>query len=324
MNKVVMITEYSLNESNGSILRVKRQVEGLKENNLNNVSIIDNFNKNSIKPKDSLIHAQQLTGQFFDKKTYIADIHGIAELETKAKTLQYPYHSWKKWAYYVKSYQYKKLENKVWTNSLHLICASDAIYDRVKNIQNATVVRPAVKMDEFNATKCNKLRIAVVGPFLPGTQNYDWKLISYCAKKLPEIEFVFIGTVDKFFKEKLNIKNSTFLGRVENYAEALSSCSVLFSPYPKSSHIIGSKTKMLEAGACQMPVITTPQGALGMPDDVILTCQTKEEFVKKLQELNDDGIRNSIGKEFQKIVKIKYNADIEIKKLIKVYKEFLN
>jgi len=37
MNKVVMITEYSLNESNGSILRVKRQVEGLKENNLNNV-----------------------------------------------------------------------------------------------------------------------------------------------------------------------------------------------------------------------------------------------------------------------------------------------
>ena len=46
MNKVVMITEYSLNESNGSILRVKRQVEGLKENNLNNVSIMDNFNKN--------------------------------------------------------------------------------------------------------------------------------------------------------------------------------------------------------------------------------------------------------------------------------------
>ena len=73
-----------------------------------------------------------------------------------------------------------------------------------------------------------------------------------------------------------------------------------------------------------MPVITTPQGALGMPDNVILTCQTKEEFVKKLQDLNDDGIRNSIGKEFQKIVKIKYNADIEIKKLIKVYKEFLN
>ena len=65
MDKVVMITEYSLNESNGSILRVKRQVEGLKNNNMNNVSIIDNFNKNSVKPKDSLIHAQQLTGKFF-------------------------------------------------------------------------------------------------------------------------------------------------------------------------------------------------------------------------------------------------------------------
>ena len=68
MNKVVMITEYSLDESNGSILRVKRQVEGLKNNNLNNVSIMDNFNKNSVKPEDSLIHAQQLTGRFFEKK----------------------------------------------------------------------------------------------------------------------------------------------------------------------------------------------------------------------------------------------------------------
>ena len=324
MNKVVMITEYSLNDSNGSILRVKRQVEGLKENNLNNVSIMDNFNKNSIKPKDSLIHAQQLSGRFFEKKKYIADIHGIAELETKAKTLQYPYSSWKKWAYHVKSYQYKKLENKVWSNSLHLICASDAIYDRVKNIQNATVVRPAVKINEFSTTKCNKLRVAVVGPFLPGTQNYDWKLISYCLKKLPEIEFVFIGSADKFFKEKLNLPNSTFLGKVENYAESLSSCSVLLSPYPESSHIIGSKTKMLEAGACKMPVITSRTGALGMSDDLLVVCDSKEEFVKKLNDLKDEKIRQDIGGKFQNEVGKKYNSDIEIKKLIKVYQEFLN
>jgi glycosyltransferase involved in cell wall biosynthesis len=324
MNKVVMITEYSLNESNGSILRVKRQVEGLKENNLNNVSIMDNFNKNSVKPKDSLIHAQQLTGKFFEKKTYIVDIHGIAELETKAKTLQYPYSSWKKWGYYVKSYQYKKLENKVWSNSLHIICASDAIYDRVKNIQNATVVRPAVKINEFVTTKCNKLRVAVVGPFLSGTQNYDWKLISYCLKKLPEIEFIFIGTADKFFKEKLNLPNSTFLGKVENYAESLSSCSVLLAPYPEFSHIIGSKTKMLEAGACKMPVITTPQGALGMPEDSLIVCKSNKEFVDRLQYLKDEQARQDYGEKFQKIVKEKYNADIEIKKLIRVYKEFLN
>jgi len=324
MNKVVMITEYSLNESNGSILRVKRQVEGLKENNLNNISIIDNFNKNSVKPKGSLIHAQQLTGRFFAKKTYIADIHGIAELETKAKTLQYPYHSWKKWGYYAKSFQLEKLENKVWKNSLHLICASDAIYEKVKNIQSATVVRPAVKINEFSTTKCNKLRVAVVGPFLPGTQNYDWKLISYCLKKLPEIEFVFIGTADKFFKEKLNLPNSTFLGKVENYAESLSSCSVLLAPYPEFSHIIGSKTKMLEAGACKMPVITTPQGALGMPEDSIIVCKSNKEFVDRLQYLKDEQARQDYGEKFQKIVKGKYNADIEIKKLIRVYKEFLN
>ncbi len=324
MNKVVMITEYSLNESNGSIVRVKRQVDGLKENNFNNISIIDNFNKNSVRPKDSLIHAQQLTGRFFEEKTYIADIHGIAALETRAKTLQYPYHSWKKWGYFVRSYQYKKLEKKVWENSLHLICASDAIYDRVKDIQSATIVRPAVKIDEFSPTNCEKLRIAVVGPFLPGTQNYDWSLISYCVQKLNDIEFVFIGSADEFFKEKLNFRNTKFLGRVDNYVDSLSSCSVLLSPYPESSHIIGSKTKMLEAGACQMPVITTPTGALGMPEDLLVVCSSKEEFVKKIEYLKDEKIRREQGRKFRIEVEKKYNADTEIKKLINVYQEFLD
>lgn len=323
MNKVVMTTEYSLNQSNGSIVRVKREVEALKKNNFNNVSIIDNFNKNTTIPTDCLIHAQQHTGRFFDKKEYISDIHGIAALETRAKTLEYSYYSWKKWGYHVRSYQLKKLEEKIWKNSLHLICASDAIYDRVKDIQSATIVRPAVKVDEFSPTKCEKLRIAVVGPFLPGTQNYDWGLIRYCVQKLKDIEFIFIGTTDENFREKLNFSNTIFLGKVENYVEALSSCSVLLSPYPKSSHIIGSKTKMLEAGACQMPVITTPTGALGMPENLLIVCKSKEEFVEKLQYLKDEKIRRDYGKKFQEEVEKKYNTDIEIKKLIKVYEEFM-
>ena len=324
MEKVVITTEYPLDKSNGSVVRVKTEIESLKRNGFQNISVIDNFKKNTPKPTNCLIHAQQLTGRFFGKKKIITDIHGIAAFETRAKTREYPFHSWKKWGYYAKSFQLEKLENKVWKNSLHLICASDAIYEKVKNIQSATVVRPSVKINEFSTTKCNKLRVAVVGPFLPGTQNYDWKLISYCLKKLPEIEFVFIGTADKFFKEKLNLPNSTFLGKVENYAESLSSCSVLLAPYPEFSHIIGSKTKMLEAGACKMPVITTPQGALGMPEDSIIVCKSNKEFVDRLQYLKDEQARQDYGEKFQKIVKGKYNADIEIKKLIRVYKEFLN
>jgi glycosyltransferase involved in cell wall biosynthesis len=323
MNKVVMITEYSLDQSNGSIIRVKRQIEALQKNNFKNVSVIDNFQKNTTKPTDCLIHAQQLSGRFFEKKKYISDIHGIAAFETRAKTSQYPYHSWKKWGYYVKSYQLQKLENKVWKNSLHLICASDAIYDKVKDIQSATIVRPAVKINEFNPTKCEKLRVAVVGPFLPGTQNYDWSLIRYCIQKLKDIEFVFIGTADENFRKNLNFSNTKFLGRVENYVEALSSCSVLLSPYPESSHIIGTKTKMLEAGACQMPVITTPTGALGMPENLLVVCASNEEFVEKLQYLKDEKIRHDYGKKFQEEVEKKYNTDIEIKKLIKVYEEYM-
>lgn len=323
MDKVVMITEYSLNQSNGSIVRVKREIEALKKNNFSNVSVIDEFDEKTQKPKDCLIHAQQLTGRFFEKNTYISDIHGIAALETRAKTLEFPIYSWKKWGYFVRTFQLKKLEEKIWRNSLHLICASDAIYDRVKNIQSATIVRPAVKVEEFIPTNCENLRVAIVGPFLPGTQNYDWRLISYCVKKLKDVEFVFIGSSDEFFRSKLNFSNTKFLGKVENYAESLSSCSVLLSPYPKSSHIIGSKTKMLEAGACKMPVITTPTGALGMPEDLLIVCSSNEEFVKKLECLKDKKIREDFGEKFQSEIERKYNTDIEIKKLIKIYKEFL-
>ncbi len=319
-----MITEYSLNQSNGSVVRVKRQIESLKKNNFHNVSVIDDFKKNTPKPTNCLIHAQQLTGRFFEKKKYIVDIHGIASFETRAKTREFPLHSWKKWGYHVKSYQLKNLEEKIWKNSLHLICASDVIYDKVKNIQSATIVRPAVKVKEFTPTNCKNLRVAVVGPFLPGTQNYDWKLIKYCVQKLNDIEFVFIGASDKFFREQLNFSNTKFLGKVENYAESLSSCSVLLSPYPESSHIVGSKTKMLEAGACKMPVITSHTGALGMPDNFLVVCDSKEEFVKKLNDLKDEKIRQDIGEKFQNEVGKKYNTDIEIKKLIKVYQEFLD
>ena len=73
-----------------------------------------------------------------------------------------------------------------------------------------------------------------------------------------------------------------------------------------------------------MPVITSHTGALGMSDDLLVVCDSKEKFVKKLNDLKDEKIRQDIGEKFQNEVRKKYNADIEIKKLIKIYQEFLN
>jgi glycosyltransferase involved in cell wall biosynthesis len=325
MEKIVMVTEYPYHEPSGSTMRMKWELEALKRNGFSQISIIDKFNKNSIKPNDCLFHAQQLSGRFLKKKSYISDLHGIAFEEMWHKSFQYPLHSWKRWGFRTKSHLVKKMEENTWKNALHLICASDIIYDRVKNVQGATVVRNSVKIDDYPTTKGDELKVAVVGPFLPGTQNYQaLDLIRYCVKNLTDIEFVFIGSTNEYFKENLKFSNSTFLGKVENYIETLSTCNVLLSPYPESSYLTACPTKMLEAGACQMTVVTNESGARGSPDDLFLVGKSKIDLVNKLLYLKDENTRKTYGKKIRSEIEKNYNSDVEIKKLIKLYRELLN
>ncbi|MHA7733108.1 glycosyltransferase [Nitrosopumilus sp. S6] len=319
-----MVTEYAMNKPNGSVMRVKWESEALRRQGFSKISIIDNFNNKTKKPTNCLIHAQQLSGKFFEKKSYISDIHGIAFEETDYKSSSYSLFSYKKWWYRHSANTLEKLEKNIWKNSLHLVCASDLIYERVKNIQNATVVRNSVKIDDYNTSASESLKIAVVGPFLPGTQNYAvLEIILHCVKNLPDVDFIFIGSVDINFKKQLQFPNVHFLGKVENFIGELSKCSVLLSPYPEFSHILASKTKMLEAGACKMPVITSESGALGFSEEFLLIGQSKYDIVNHIISLKNENYRKEIGKKLYHEIKENYNADTEIKKLIKLYNEFI-
>jgi len=144
-----MVTEYSMDNPRGSIMRVKSEVEALRKQGFTNISIIDNFKKNYEKPSNCLIHAQQHSGRFFEKNTYISDLHGIAHEETWYKFFHKSLPLWKRWGFRTKSYFIKKLEQKIWKNAIHLVCASDLIYDIVKDFQNTTVIKNAVNLDDY-------------------------------------------------------------------------------------------------------------------------------------------------------------------------------
>ena len=319
-----MLTEYSMNKPNGSITRIKWQYEALCRQGFTKISILDNFKKNIKKPSNSLFHAQQHSGRFLEKKSYISDLHGIAFEEMWHKSFQYPLHSWKRWGFRTKSHYVKKLEKKIWANSLHLVCAGEMIYDKVKSIQSATIVRNAVNVNDYPITQHDDLRVAIVGPFLPGTQNYDeLELYHFCVKNLPNIDFDFIGNVSDDFKSLLPFSNVRFLGRVENYIDALSNCNILLSPYPEHSYLLAAPTKMLEAGACQIPIVTTQSGISGFPKDLVLIGKSKHDFVDKLLYLKDENIRKTYGKKLRQEIEKNYNADIEIKKLISLYNELM-
>ena len=324
MTKIIMVTEFKKNSPNGSVNRPKWEIEALQRKGFTNIELVDEFNKTKINQisDDSLIHAQQLSGRLLKKSKYIVDVHGLEYLHSSWLSKGYSFSSWRHWSFIAKKYFYKKLEHKIFRNSKHIICAGERIYDIVKNIQTATVVRNSVFLEKYKPTECKKLKVALVGPFLPGKINYfGLDMMKFVVKQSEDIEFVFIGPTDKNFKDALQFKNTKFTGKVDNYIETLRSCSVLLAPYPDYAYYLGSKTKFLEAAACEMPIITTPVGNLDFQNDYVCLGKTKQELVEQIHYLKNESVRKDLGKKLRNEISRKYNAEIEVDKLIKIYKE---
>lgn len=326
MKKISMITQHDMNTPNGSTIRPKWQFEALKKNNFEDVELIDNFNETKLnKISDTLIHAHQFSGKWIKDQKYFVDIHGLEHIQSLNLSHGFPIHSWKKYAYVAKSVYYKKFEINLFKNAAHLICSGEDIFEKVKKFQSSTIVRNGVLLNNFSPTTCIELKVAIVGPFLPGTLNYEGlDLIKKTVKGLPNIKFVVIGKTDHSFRDTLNFKNVEFLGLVDNYYEVLRSCSVLFSPYPSYAKYLGSKNKFLEAAACKMPIITTSSGAVDFNQDLLLIGDSSIELIKLIESMKNENERKNIGKSLRIEIEKNYNADIEIKKIIKLYNEFSN
>jgi len=324
MKKISIITQHDISSVNGSTVRPKWQIKALEKAGFVDAEIVDNFNINKLeKISNNLIHAHQFSGRLLEKEKYFVDIHGLEHIQSKNLVKGYPITSWKKYAYIAKSIYYKKVEQKLFRNATHLICSSEDIQEKVQKIQNSTLIRNAVFVDEFLPSKNSELEIVLVGPFLPGTINFDGlEIILKIVKKFHKIRFRFIGKTNEFFKNQLNYKNTEFLGVVDNYQDVLRQHSVLFAPYPNHAKYLGSKNKFLEAAACKMPIITTSSGAVDFRNDLLSIGNNTKEISDIIEMLMDENSRKEIGNKLRLEIEQKYNAEIEIKKLIKLYNEY--
>ena len=112
--------------------------------------IIDNFKKSDeSRIEENLIHAQQLSGRLLKNSKFILDIHGLEYFQSENLARGFPIYSWKKWAFMYKSKYWKKIERKTFEKALHLICAGESIFEKVKKIQNSTVVRNSLILENF-------------------------------------------------------------------------------------------------------------------------------------------------------------------------------
>ena len=71
-----------------------------------------------------------------------------------------------------------------------------------------------------------------------------------------------------------------------------------------------------------MPIITTSSGSVDFKQDLLLIGDSSTELIKLIESMKDENERKSIGKSLRKEIEQNYNADIEIKKIIKLYLEF--
>jgi len=320
-----MITEHKIDGVNASGNRAQWEVDALLKKGFSDIELIDEFNETKIPQiSNNLIHAHQLSGRLLKNQKYIVDAHGLEYVHSHYLSQGYPFYSWKKWRFKSKAYHYEKLETKIFKNSQHIVCAGENIYERVKKFQNATVVRNAVFPENYKPTDCKILKIALVGPFLKGKINYfGLDMIKFVIKQFKNIEFIFIGPTDNTFREALPFKNIKFLGVVDNYIETLRRCSVLLAPYPNFAYYLGSKTKFLEAAACNMPIVTTPTGNVDFQNEFVCIGKTKEELVSQIDYLKNENIRADLGYKLRNEIIKKYNAEIEIEKLIKIYHDLI-
>ena len=70
-----------------------------------------------------------------------------------------------------------------------------------------------------------------------------------------------------------------------------------------------------------MPIITTPVGNLDFQNDYVCLGKTKQELVEQIHYLKNESVRKDLGKKLRNEISRKYNAEIEVDKLIKIYKE---
>lgn len=106
--------------------------------------------------------------------------------------------------------------------------------------------------------------------------------------KHPDVHFYIVGNNSELSFGHLNAQNITVTGRVETVLPYLCNTDVALVPLKFES---GTRFKILEAGACMVPLVSTVLGAEGIPvfdGEHILIADEADDFANAIIRLLDD------------------------------------
>jgi glycosyltransferase involved in cell wall biosynthesis len=129
-------------------------------------------------------------------------------------------------------------------------------------------------------------------------------------RDVPDIHFYIAGRGSDKILADVKDENVTVAGELPSVLPYLTNASVAIVPLRFES---GTRFKILEAGACGIPVVSTTLGAEGIPTTDgkdILIADTPEDFAHAIiAVIRDSQLADSLGSNLKELVTGKYSVD---------------
>ena len=148
-------------------------------------------------------------------------------------------------------------------------------------------------------------------------------------KAIPECKFYIIGRhapdyYSHYRSEDIIVEEADFDGQPHDPMYYYQYCWTLIAPMGSGG---GTRNKFLEAMACRLPIVTTPEGMGGIKIENFkhsIVCSYQEIAKHTIDLLKDDKKRIVMGNEANKLISQKYSYQGSVNGLNQIYQEITN
>jgi polysaccharide biosynthesis protein PslH len=230
------------------------------------------------------------------------------------------------WSILVRGYM-KALQERIWVALCQVTTAVSDVdasyYRRLTQQPHKVQIFSNVihlghyELKDVQATKVQGPAVLLAGSFGAPTSSMNlatrwvlesvWPLVK---EKLPDVHLLIVGRNSDLEFKVLEGPRLTVSGTVESVLPYLKAAQVAIVPLKFES---GTRFKILEAGACYLPVVSTTLGAEGIPvqegKDVLLA-DTEEDFAAAIiRVLKDETLARSLGLGCRALVAKAYSVE---------------
>lgn len=278
--------------------------------------------------KIDIVHSFTLRLAEFTKDLNIPVLYELIDsMELNVRNMIREEKGFKKWVYKTEYKRIKQYEQNLVKDNQYVSVVSTKDKEKI-GFDHIKVIPNGVDLDIFKPTSFPKKngRIIFTGNmgYLPNIHAVTWfalKCFPLILQAIPEAKFIIAGANPSYSVKKLhNGKNIYVTGYVHSLVDELTKSMVSVAPMRSGS---GMQNKILEAMACELPVVTTHNGLEGIdaePNEEILVADTSEIFAQSvISLLKVKTLHNKIAVNSRKYVAKNHSWELSNGKIIDMY-----